>query len=113
MVLGPARRGLKLTYCTDTRPTDSIARHAAGADLMICEGTYAEGDKAEKAAEFGHMTFLDAAALAARAEAKELLLTHFSPAVPDPERFLDIPRAVFPPTDAAHDGLRRELKFPE
>lgn len=112
MVLGPARKGLKLTYCTDTRPTDSIARHAQGADLLICEGTYAEGDKAEKAAQFGHMTFAEAATLAARARVKELLLTHFSPAVPNPEEFLDIPRTIFSSTNVAFDGLRRELKFP-
>jgi len=112
MVLGPARKGLKLIYCTDTRPADAIARCAAGADLLICEGTYAEGDKAEKAAEFGHMTFAEAAALAARAGVQELLLTHFSPAVPNPEQFLHIPRAIFPSTDVAHDGLRRVLKFP-
>jgi ribonuclease Z len=112
MVLGPARQGLKLAYCTDTRPTDAIARHAAGADLLVCEGTYAEGEKAEKAAQFGHMTFAEAAALAEQAGVKELLLTHFSPAVPNPEEFLHIPRAIFPQADVARDGLRRELKFP-
>ena len=48
MVLGPARKGLKLTYCTDTRPTESIAEHAAGSDLFICEGMYGEADKQEK-----------------------------------------------------------------
>lgn len=26
MVLGPPRKGIKLTYCTDTRPTESIAK---------------------------------------------------------------------------------------
>jgi len=113
MVLGPARKGLKLAYCTDTRPVDAIDTCAAGADLLILEGTYAEEDKAEKAAQFGHMTFSDAAALAARAGAKELLLTHFSPTVMNPEQFLHIPRAVFPNTDVAQDGLRRVLKFPD
>ena len=38
MVLGPARKGLKITYCTDTRPTDSIKKNAAGSDLFVCEG---------------------------------------------------------------------------
>ena len=112
MVLGPARKGLKLAYCTDTRPTDSIAHHAQGADLLICEGTYAEDDKAEKAAQFGHMTFLEAAALAARAGAKNLLLTHFSPAVPNPVAFLEIPQTIFPSVNVAFDGLRHELRFP-
>ena len=34
MVLGPARKGLKVTYCTDTRPTEGIVKHAAGSDLL-------------------------------------------------------------------------------
>ena len=42
MVLGPPRKGIKLTYCTDTRPTDSIVRNAKDADLFICEGMYGE-----------------------------------------------------------------------
>jgi len=113
MVLGPPRKGLKLVYCTDTRPADAVAQYGAGADLMILEGTYAEDDKAEKAAQFGHMTFAGAAALAERAGAKELLLTHFSPAVDDPAPFLDIPRRVFPNTSLARDGLRRVLAFPD
>ena len=45
MVLGAPRKGIKVTYCTDTRPTESIVRNAAGADLFICEGMYGEPDK--------------------------------------------------------------------
>ena len=40
MVLGPDRKGIKVTYTTDTRPTESILRNAEGADLFICEGMY-------------------------------------------------------------------------
>ncbi len=40
MVLGEARKGLKVTYCTDSRPTEGIIKNAAGADLFICEGMY-------------------------------------------------------------------------
>ena len=49
MVLGPARKGLKVTYTTDTRPTESILKNASGSDLFICEGMYGEDDKLEKA----------------------------------------------------------------
>ena len=45
MVLGPARKGLKVTYTTDTRPIPSIASYAADSDLFICEGMYGEDDK--------------------------------------------------------------------
>ena len=40
MVMGAERRGIKLTYCTDTRPSSGVSAAAAGADLFICEGMY-------------------------------------------------------------------------
>ena len=52
MVLGPPRKGIKVTYCTDTRPTESILKHAADSDLFICEGMYGEKEKAAKAVEY-------------------------------------------------------------
>ena len=42
MVLGAERRGIKVTYCTDTRPVPVIAEYAKDADLFICEGMYGE-----------------------------------------------------------------------
>ena len=45
LVMGPPRKGIKLTYCTDTRPVPVIAEQAAGADLFICEGMYGESGK--------------------------------------------------------------------
>ena len=57
MVLGPPRKGIKVTYCTDTRPTESILTHAVDSDLFICEGMYGEKEKASKAVEYKHMTF--------------------------------------------------------
>ena len=52
MVLGAPRKGIKLTYCTDTGPSDSIVRNAKGADLFICEGMYGEPEKKQKAKEY-------------------------------------------------------------
>ena len=57
MVLGPPRKGIKLTYCTDTRPVPAIVENASGSDLFICEGMYGEKDKDAKAREHKHMTF--------------------------------------------------------
>ena len=71
-VLGPARKGIKVTYCTDTRPTETIAREAKDADLFICEGMYGEKEKEGKARENKHMMFSEAAQLAKQAEPKEL-----------------------------------------
>ena len=67
MVLGPPRKGIKLTYTTDTRPTDSIRKNAKDSDLFICEGMYGEKEKAAKAVEYKHMTFYEAAELAKEA----------------------------------------------
>ena len=110
-VLGPPRRGLKLVYSTDSRPVQEIARQAAGADLMVCEGMYGEPEKAQKAAEKRHMTFQEAAALAAQAQPERLWLTHFSPALTEPEAYLPLAREIFPATELGEDGKRITLRF--
>ena len=38
MVLGPDRKGIKVTYCTDTRPTPAITENAKHSELLSCEG---------------------------------------------------------------------------
>lgn len=111
MVLGPDRKGLKVTYCTDTRPTDSIVEHARKSDLFICEGMYGEPDKLVKAKEYKHMTFYEAAELARRAEVSEMWLTHFSPSTMWPEEFMKPVRGIFANSHAAKDGQSVELKF--
>ena len=79
MVLGPDRRGLRVTYCTDTRPVPVIAEYAQDADLFICEGMYGEDGKEAKAREHRHMTMYEAADLARRAQPREMWLTHYPP----------------------------------
>jgi ribonuclease Z len=111
MVLGPARKGLKITYCTDTRPTESIKKNAAGSDLFVCEGMYGEKDKLKKAKEYKHMTFYEAAQLAKEADVNELWLTHYSPSLTKPEEFMDEVRSIFPRSVAAKDRRSVELVF--
>ena len=113
MVLGPPRKGIKLTYCTDTRPTDSIRQHAKGSDLFICEGMYGEKEKAAKAVEYKHMTFYEAAEIARDAEVKEMWLTHYSPSLTRPEEYMDDVRTIFPRAIAGKDRMTTELDFPE
>ena len=112
MVLGAPRKGIKLTYCTDTRPTASIVENAAGSDLFICEGMYGEKEKATKAVEYKHMTFYEAAELAKKAEVGEMWLTHFSPSLTRPEEYMDDVRAIFPNAKAGKDAMSVELDFP-
>lgn len=113
MVLGEKRKGLKVTYCTDTRPTEGIVKNAEGADLFICEGMYGETDKQEKAKEHKHMTFYEAAKLAKAACVEELWLTHFSPSLTYAEEYMPATRKIFPKAVAGKDGKSVELKFEE
>lgn len=111
MVLGPARRGIKVTYCTDTRPTQLIAECAHGADLFICEGMYAEKEKDAKARQYKHMTFYEAAKLAAAAEVSELWLTHYSPSLVHAENYMKGVKKIFPRAFPGTDGKSVELDF--
>lgn len=113
MVLGPERRGIHVTYCTDTRPTDSIVENARGADLFICEGMYGEPEKKAKAREYKHMTFYEAAGLAKKAEPKQMWLTHYSPSLVKAEEYMDAVRKIFPRAEAGRDGKSVELNFEE
>lgn len=113
MVLGPARKGLKITYATDTRPTDSIRENAKNSDLFICEGMYGEKDKIKKAKEYKHMTFYEAAELAKAADVKEMWLTHYSPSLNYPEEYMKDVRKIFENSVAAKDGQTVELTFEE
>lgn len=113
MVLGSPRRGLKVTYCTDTRPVKQIAEHGEGSDLMILEGMYGEPEKEQKAREHKHMTMYEAAALAAEADPGEMWLTHFSPSMVHPEWYIKEVQKVFPRTELGKDGKTAELKFDE
>ena len=111
MVLGPARKGLKLVYTTDTRPCENIVKYAAGADLLICEGMYGEPDKAEKAKEHKHMTFKEAAGIARKAAPTQMWLTHYSPSLVKPEDYMDPVRKIFPASWAGKDGRTTTLTF--
>lgn len=113
MVLGEVRKGLKVTYCTDTRPTDAITANAEGSDLLILEGMYGEPDKLEKARENKHMTMYEAARIAKATQVPELWLTHYSPSLIRPEEYMGDVRKIFPGAVAAKDGRTVELNFDE
>lgn len=111
MVIGAKRKGIKLTYCTDTRPMPLIAEQAKGADLFICEGMYGEKDKQGKAVEYKHMTFYEAAGLAKQAEVKEMWLTHYSPSLIRPEDYMKDVHKIFSNAYAGKDGKSCTLEF--
>ena len=113
MVMGEDRKGLKVTYCTDTRPTDAITEHAAGSDIFICEGMYGDSADQKKAREKKHMTMYEAAEIAKEADPGEMWLTHFSPSLIKPKLYLDAVREIFPRTEMGKDRLTRVLNFEE
>lgn len=111
MVMGAARKGLKVTYTTDTRPVEAIVDAAKGADLFICEGMYGEPDKETKAIEHKHMTFKEAAQLAKKANPKEMWLTHFSPSLVKPAMYMDTVTKIFENAKPGKDGMSVDLMF--
>ena len=113
MVLGEARKGIKVTYCTDSRPVDSVANGAKAADLFICEGMYGEPGMEKKARAHKHMTFCEAAELAKKADVGQMWLTHFSPSLVRAEEFMEPVREIFPKSYAGKDGKTIELRFIE
>ena len=113
MVMGAGRKGLKVTYTTDTRPTVSIADNAADSDLFICEGMYGEAEKLSKAKENKHMTMYEAAELASKAHVRELWLTHYSPSLVDPREYMGKVHEIFPAARAGKDGKTVELDYEE
>ena len=113
MVVGKERKGIKVTYCTDSRPIDSIVTSAKESDLFICEGMYGEKDKEAKAKEYKHMTFYEAAAIAKEANVSKMWLTHYSPSLTRPKEFLKDTRKIFENTYVCDDGQSETIKFAE
>lgn len=111
MVLGPKRKGIKVSYCTDSRPLEVIVENSKDADLFICEGMYGEKDKLQKAKEHKHMTFYEAARMANDAKVGQLWLTHFSPSLVKPEMYIDEVRKIFKNTIIPKDRRSVELDF--
>jgi len=113
MVLGEPRKGIKVSYCTDTRPIEALADFVRDSDLLICEGMYGEEAKLEKAVEKKHMLFSEAAAIALKGSVKELWLTHFSPALANPEEFYNNAKHIFANTILGKNLLRKTIHFEE
>ncbi|GFN35156.1 ribonuclease Z [Tepidimicrobium xylanilyticum] len=112
MVLDDNREGIKLSFITDTRPIDTIPDFIEGSQLFICEGTYGDEQDRERAIKNKHMLFSEAARLAYEGKVKELLLTHFSPVMEEPEKHIENARRVFPQTTIGYDRLTIQLNYP-
>lgn len=113
MVMGEARRGLKITYCTDTRPTERIKTMAKDADLFICEGMYGGNEFDSKAKIKKHMTMNEAAEIGRLAKPRKMWLTHYSPSMVHPEWYIKDLLKIFEHIELGKDGKSLTLMFDE
>ncbi len=111
MVLGQERDGIKVCYCTDSRPLDRMHSFINKADLFVCEGMYGEEDKKEGAIAKKHMIFSEAATMAKYGNVEELWLTHFSPALTEPQQFLYNAKNIFENTFVGYDRISKTIYF--
>ena len=110
-VVGPPRRGRKVVYSGDTRPTRDTVEIARGAELLIHEATFG-ADEVARARETRHSTSAEAARVALRAGVQELVLTHISARHSEnPARLKAGGRKVFPACRVARDGLEIEIGY--
>ncbi|MEG2108570.1 ribonuclease Z [Clostridium sp.] len=111
MVLGEERKGIKISFVTDSRPLDTIKSFINESNLFICEGTYGDNGDIDKAIKNKHMTFSEAATLAKAGNVNRLLLTHFTPAMMEPEIFKENATKIFKNTIIGEDRLTMSLKY--
>jgi len=100
-LVGPRQRGASMAYALDTVPCPSAVELGRGVDALVHEATY-EDARAALAHERGHSTGVEAARIAAEAEAAALVLTHFSPSVSG-DALAEEARAIHPRIIAAQD----------
>lgn len=102
--VGPAADGRIVTILGDTVRCERAVQLAKDADLLVHEATFGIGLE-EKAALYGHSTFLQAAETAALAGARRLVVSHISARYSDEDvaALIAHSQAVFPHIEAASD----------
>ncbi len=108
-VVGPPRRGLKVTYAVDTRPCDRVVQLALQSDLLVHDGMFASEDS-ERAREYGHSTAAEAAKVAKKSRSRTLALTHLSAIYDDTKPLLLEARKIFRRTLLPQDLSSVELR---
>lgn len=111
MVMGENRKGLKVTYLTDTRPCENIYKYANNSDLFICEGMYGEEEKDTNAKKYMHMTMVEACEIAKKTKPKEMWLTHYSPSENKPKIYEKSLKEIFENVKICKDGEKVVLNF--
>lgn len=107
----PADPCVSYAYCSDTKKSERVASAIHGTDWVYHEATY-DTSFAKKAKLRGHSTSADAADIALKAEAKYLILGHFSKRYLDTTLLVEEARKIFPSTIAANEGMVIDLTKP-
>jgi ribonuclease Z len=110
-VMGPSRQGRTVVITGDTAPSPATVSAAADADLLVHDASFA-GEEVQRAAETGHSTVAQAAAVADEAHVKLLALVHISSRY-HVGKVIEEAKDVFEPTVAPKDFDVIELPFPE
>lgn len=110
-VMGPSRAGRTIVITGDTAPSPATVAAAADAELLIHDASFAEAE-VQRAAETGHSTLGQAAAVAAEAHVKLLAAVHISSRY-HVGKVLEEAEEVFEPTVAPRDFDVIEIPFPE
>lgn len=112
-IFGENRKGISILYATDTRPVPNLIKYGNNLDLMVLESMYNDTDCDEKAEEKSHMTMTEAINIAKSCKPNALWLTHFSPAMLEPNEFETEVKSAFENTTIGFDGLSTTLNFTE
>jgi len=110
-VMGPTRPGRTVVLTGDTSPCPATVAAAADAELLVHDASFAE-EEAQRAAETGHSTVRQAAAVAREAHVKMLALVHISSRY-HVGKVLEEAQDVYEPTVAPRDFDVIEVPFPE
>lgn len=111
--LSDEREGITFGIVTDTRPDPRIAELMSDVDLLVSEATYLDDADLEKAKLVDHFVLSEACALARDANAKRLLLTHFSASYQEPLDHEPVAQALFPTAEIGVSGWETTLAYPE
>ncbi|AGW37814.1 ribonuclease Z [Chlamydia pecorum] len=96
------RPGDSIAVIADTLPCQAAIDLARNARLMLCESTYLEEHR-HLAESHYHMTAKQAATLAKKAQAQQLVLTHFSARYVNTQDFYLEAASIFPNVAAAEE----------
>jgi ribonuclease Z len=107
-VLGEPREGARLVYVGDAAEVSDLIPYAQGVDALVIEATYLSAE-ADLAQQYGHLTAVQAAALAREAGVRSLYLNHISRRY-SAQDVLKEAQAVFPHTVVTRDFDRFEIK---